>query len=59
MDVAAFGVAYLQGVQLPIIEQVDPEPNRLGTMWRGYLDFGVCQVDHRGGAYSVGDDSSA
>ncbi len=58
-DVAAFGVAYLDGRSEPMIEQ-EPQPfNVLGVQWRSVFDFGVCQIDHRGAAYSVGDGSSS
>lgn len=57
-DVAAFGVAFLDKKITPTIEQIDMAPNRLGVNWRGYIDFGVCQIDHRGAAFSLGDDSS-
>lgn len=53
-DVAAFGVAYLNGNESPVIEAVDVSNDTLGTAWRGYLDFGVCQIDHRGGVKSTG-----
>ncbi|MFA5430648.1 MAG: hypothetical protein WC329_05780 [Candidatus Omnitrophota bacterium] len=42
-----FGVAYLNGVEAPVVEEVTPDPQFLGRTWRGYFDFGVCQVDKR------------
>jgi hypothetical protein len=54
-DVAAFGIAYLSGQDGPIVEQVDPPSNVLGIHWRGYQDFGVCQIDPRGAVMSSGD----
>ena len=53
-DVAAFGIAYLDGNEVPKIEQEDAPFNTLGVQWRGYLDFGVCQIDHRGAVRSAG-----
>ena len=53
-DVAAFGVAYLSGQETPVIEQSEADFNTLGVQFRGYLDFGVCQVDHRGAVKSAG-----
>ena len=53
-DVAAFGIAYLDGLENPVIEQVEQAPDVLGIGWRGYLDFGVCQIDSRGGVRSKG-----
>jgi len=53
-DVACFGLAYLDNQEVPTIEE-NPQPfNKLGMEWRGYLDFGVCQLDHRGGVKSAG-----
>jgi len=53
-DVAAFGVAYLNGVESPTVESQDAPFDTLGMQFRGYLDFGVCQIDHRGGVQSAG-----
>lgn len=53
-DVAAFGLAYLNGSEAPTIEQVDQPANKLGVQWRAYLDFGACQIDHRGAVRSAG-----
>ncbi len=53
-DVAAFGVAYLNGVESPTVESDDAPFNTLGMQFRGYLDFGVCQIDYRGGVMSAG-----
>jgi len=47
-DVAAFGVAYLNGRETPVIEEVALSGEYLGKAWRGYMDFGVCQIDWRG-----------
>jgi len=53
-DIAAFGIAYLGGIEFPTIQEVDMPANKLGIQLRGFLDFGVCQVDHRGGVRSTG-----
>lgn len=53
-NVPAFGIAYLDGQNSPVIEPADPPADQLGLIWRGYFDFGVCQVDHRGAAKSAG-----
>ncbi len=53
-DVAAFGIAYLDNREEPTIQQEEMEFNKLGMQWRGYLDLGICQVDHRGAAKSTG-----
>jgi hypothetical protein len=28
--------------------------DKLGYGWRGYVDFGVCQIDTKGGVFSDG-----
>ena len=53
-DVAPFGISYLNGVESPTVESQDAPFNTLGVQYRGYLDYGVCQVDHRGGVKSKG-----
>jgi len=53
-DVACFGIAYLNGAEKPIVEEADQPAEYLGKAWRGYIDFGVCQVDKRGGVMSKG-----
>jgi hypothetical protein len=53
-DVAAFGLAYLNGQETPAIEDVAVSGEFLGNAWRGYLDVGVCQIDHRGAVKSTG-----
>jgi len=54
-DVAAFGIAYLNGVENPTVESSMEDFSRLGMQFRGYLDFGVCQIDHRGAVKSKGE----
>ncbi len=53
-DVACFGIAYLNGNERPTVEEADVRNDTLGQAWRGYFDFGVCQVDKRGGVMSKG-----
>lgn len=53
-DVAAFGIAYLDGNEVPTIEEQDQPFNTLGMSWRGFFDFGCCTVDHRGAVKSTG-----
>lgn len=53
-DVAAFGIGYLNGVESPIVEDAPLEADILGQGYRGYLDFGVCQIDKRGAVKSAG-----
>lgn len=54
-DVAAFGIAYLDGQENPTIEQADADFNTLGIQFRGFLDMGVCQIDKCGAVKSSGD----
>lgn len=54
-DVAAFGIAWLNGVQEPVVEEVELSGDVLGRAWRGYIDVGVCQVDPRGAVKSKGE----
>lgn len=46
-------VAYLRGGRQPTIETADSTFNTLGMQMRCYFDFGVAQVDYRGGVKSV------
>jgi len=40
-DLPAIDIAFLNGQQQPIIEQVLPDSDKLGIVLRGYFDFGV------------------
>jgi hypothetical protein len=53
-SVAPFALAFLNGVDRPVIEETDPDPRFLGTTWRGYIDFGVAQWDEEGAIRSAG-----
>ena len=53
-DVAGFGIAYLDGKETPTIEQKEMSADKLGIMWRGYFDIGVCQIDPRGAVRADG-----
>ena len=53
-DVAAFGIAFLSGQDSPTVETSDADFNVLGIQFRGYLDFGACQIDPKGGVMSAG-----
>jgi len=54
-DIAAFGTAFLNGVDTPTIEERPPADDILGRRWWGYLDVGVAQVDHQGAVKSKGE----
>ena len=56
--VPAFGIAWLNGVQAPAVEEVTAGPEYLGRVWRSYLDFGVCQIDYKGAIFSEGENVS-
>lgn len=43
----AIEVAFLNGVDRPTVEQADADFNTLGVQFRGYIDFGVREQDHR------------
>jgi hypothetical protein len=53
-DVAALEIAYLRGKRTPTIESGETDFNNLGIKYRGYFDFGVSTVDHRGAVKSKG-----
>jgi hypothetical protein len=53
-DVAAFGIAYLDGNEFPTIQDAPQAPDVLGQGWRVFFDFGVCQLDPRGAVMSKG-----
>ena len=43
----ALEVAFLNGVDRPTVEKTDADFNTLGIQFRGYIDFGVREQDHR------------
>jgi hypothetical protein len=45
-DLAAMEVAFLNGVQSPIVETAEADFNTLGVMMRGYFDFGVSKAEY-------------
>jgi len=51
---AAFEVAYLNGQDMPTIEQVGVASDTLGLGFRGYGDFGVAAVDPRAAVKMAG-----
>lgn len=52
--VPAFGVAYLNGNEVPTIQEVAPAPNFLGLAFQAYLDFGVCTLEPQGVVKATG-----
>lgn len=51
---ACFGVAYLDGVENPVVETVAASADTLGQAIRGYMHYGFCTIDPQGGVYSKG-----
>ncbi len=45
---AAYEVAFLGGQERPTVERADADFNILGIQFRGFIDFGVKEQDHRG-----------
>ncbi len=48
LRLAAIEVAFLNGQDHPTVERADADFNKLGFLFRGYLDFGVKEQDSRG-----------
>lgn len=44
-DLEALSVVFLNGQQVPTIEQVAADPSTLGVIMRGYFDFGVAKAE--------------
>jgi len=53
--VPALEVAFLGGQDRPTVERADADFNTLGFQYRGYLDFGVKEQDHRGALKMKGE----
>ena len=53
--IPAIEVVFLNGKQVPTVERNDMVFNRLGIEFRGYLDFGVTEQDHRGALKMKGE----
>ncbi len=51
----AIEVAFLGGVDRPTVERADADFNTLGIQFRGYIDFGVREQDHRGALKMKGE----
>lgn len=52
--IPAVEIVYLNGVQRPTIESIEPRPEVLGMGFRGYMDFGVESQDPLGVAKATG-----
>jgi len=51
----AIELAFLNGVDRPTVEKTDADFNTLGIQFRGYIDFGVREQDHRGALKMKGE----
>lgn len=54
MDLPVIEMCFLNGQEVPVIEQAEADFNTLGIQMRGYNDFGVAKQDFRGGVKSTG-----
>ena len=48
-------VAFLNGIDRPTVEKTDADFNTLGIQFRGFIDFGVREQDHRGALKLAGE----
>jgi hypothetical protein len=48
-DLPAMEVAFLNGVQSPVVETAEADFNTLGVQMRGYFDFGVAKAEYLAG----------
>lgn len=53
-DVPLIEIAYVNGVETPVIEEVPAPSDVLGVAYRGYYDFGVALQDYRAGVFANG-----
>lgn len=53
-DMAAAVVSFLNGVEVPTVEQADADFNILGVQFRGYHDFGIDLAEYLAGVKSKG-----
>lgn len=51
----AIEIAFLNGMDCPTVEKTDADFNTLGIQFRGYIDFGVREQDHRGALKMKGE----
>ncbi len=51
----ALEVAFLNGIDRPTVEKTDADFNTLGIQFRGFIDFGVREQDHRGALKMKGE----
>jgi hypothetical protein len=49
VDLPVMEVAFLNGVQSPIVETAEADFNTLGVQMRGYFDFGVAKAEYLAG----------
>lgn len=54
-DIPTIEVAFLDGQETPIVEEVEALPSQLGIVLRGYHDWGVALQDSNGGNANKGE----
>jgi hypothetical protein len=54
-DVALIEACFLNGQEMPTIETIDMDPDRLGLAMRGYHDFGIAKQEYRAGLKLKGE----
>ena len=53
-DIPTTEIAFLNGMENPIVEESEVDFSQLGIQFRAYFDFGVSTSDYRGGVKSKG-----
>ncbi len=53
-QLACFGIAYLGGNSVPMVEHIELDANRLGEGWRCVFDFGTALLEAKAGCKSKG-----
>lgn len=54
LDMSTIEVVFLDGQEVPTIEEAEADFDTLGVQFRGFHDFGVSKKEHRGGVKSKG-----
>lgn len=51
-DAGAVSVGFIDGNESPTVETLDPDPDKLGLVFRGFLDYGVALGDWRAAVFA-------
>lgn len=54
LDLATMDVVFLDGNEMPVVEEAEADFDTLGVQFRGYHDFGVSKHEYRAGVKSKG-----